>query len=356
MTMEKPLPMKKTVPLLLIGLLIFVLFLHFFVGIGEIVQNLQRANLLFYSLAFVAIFLHMFLYSLAWQHFLIPLSIKPPLRKIFLYVWVGHFIDLLIPAEAISGDISKAYLMSKNSGGNTGKVVASLVGHRILNMAIILSALIIGSTFSIIKLELPGSIIGLLLIVTICTAIGLVFLCILSVREQTTWKIIDWVLRLIVFLSRGRWRLDQLRARAQKMLKAFRQGIEALSRKPRSLVLPIVFSLVSWLSYLLVSFLVFLSLGHLVPLSVLMIVFSVSNAIETVPLGVPGEVGLPEIVMTSLYAPLLAAPLAISLKEASILAGAATVLIRVVTLWFRLLVGYMAVQWVGVKALMGGKR
>ena len=341
--------MKKAIPLLLIGLLIFVLFLHFFIGIEKIVQNLQRANLLFYSLAFVAIFSHMFLYSLAWQRFLVPLSIKPPFRKTFLYVWVGHFIDLLIPAEAVSGDISKAYLMSKNSGGNTGKVVASLVGHRILNMAIILGALIIGSTLSIIKLELPRFIIILLLIVTIGTAIGLILLCILSVREQTTWKIIDWILRLIAFLSRGRWRLDQLRARAQKTLRAFRQGIKALSRKPRSLVLPIVFSLASWLAYLLVSFLVFFSLGHLVPLSVLMIVFAVGNAVETVPLGVPGEVGLTEIVMTSLYAPLLAAPLAISLEEAAILAGAATVLIRLVTLGFRLVVGYVAVTRTPIK-------
>lgn len=335
--------MKKAIPLLLIGLLIFVLFLHFFIGIEKIVQNLQRANLLFYSLAFVAIFSHMFLYSLAWQRFLIPLSIKSPFRKTFLYVWVGHFIDLLIPAEAISGDVSKAYLMSKNSSGNTGKVIASLVGHRILNMAIILGVLIIGSTLSIIKLGLPGYIIVLLLIAIIGTAIGLAFLCILAVREQTTWKIIDWILRLIAFLSRGRWRLDKLRARAQKMLKAFRQGIEVLRGKPRSLVLPIVFSLASWLSYLLVSFFVFLSLGHLVPLSVLMIVFAVSNAVETVPLGVPGEVGLADIVMASFYVPLLAASLAISLGEAVILAGAATVLIRVVTFWFRLFVGYVAV-------------
>ena len=61
----------------------------------------------------------------------------------------------------------------------------------------------------------------------------------------------------------------------------------------------------------------------------------------------PGEVGLVEIVMTSLYG-LLGVPVGIS--------AAATVLIRVLTVWFRLLLGFVAVQWIGIKALIGDSR
>jgi len=349
MTLEKPLPMKKAIPLLLIGLLIFVLFLHFFVGIGNLVQSLQRANLVYYSIAFFAVLLDTLFYSLAWQYFLRPLSVKAPLRKCFLFVWVGTFVDLVVPAESISGEISKTYLMSKNSDGKAGEVVASIVSHRILNMAIILTSLIAASAIFIIKYpgELLGPTLNILMIVIIGMSISILLLLLLCFNEQVTQKIIDWIIRFITFIFSGRWRLDYLRAKTQKMLEAFHRGIDTLGKNPISLAPPVTFSIISWFFSVLIAFFVFVSLDQPISFSAIIIVNSLGMAIQTIPLGVPGEIGLTEIVMTSLYA-LLGIPVNVS--------AAATVLIRIVTFWFRLLVGYVAVQWVGVKALMGGKR
>jgi len=50
-----------------------------------------------------------------------------------------------------------------------------------------------------------------------------------------------------------------------------------------------------------------------------------------------------EIAMTTLFMA-FSVPLHIS--------AAATVLIRIVTVWFRLVIGFGAIQWVGVKTLM----
>ncbi len=47
--------------------------------------------------------------------------------------------------------------------------------------------------------------------------------------------------------------------------------------------------------------------------------------------------------MTTLYS-LFGVPIGVS--------AAATVLIRVLTVWLRLLIGFVAVQWIGIKALM----
>jgi len=285
---EKRLTVKKTVPLLLIGLLAFVLYLYFFVGIGEMVQILRQADPFFYSLAFAFAFLDAFFFSLAWRYFLLPLSVKTSLRRTYLFVWVGTFVDILVPAESVSGEVSRAYLMSKSSGGNAGEVAASVVGHRIVNMTIFLSSLILSSTLIILKPELHEPLIlNLLVIAAVVTAISIFLLWLLSVRERTTWKIIDRILRLTAFLSRGRWSLAALRTRAQKTLKAFRQGINVLGRRPRNFILPIAFSVAAWVSTFLISILVFLSLGQTVPLSILFIVFSISNAVQVAPLGVP---------------------------------------------------------------------
>lgn len=305
---------------------------------------LSRADLFYYSLAVISVLVSMIFYSLTWQRLLSLLSIRATLRKTLLFNWIGAFVDLLVPAESISGDVSKVYLMSKSSGENAGKVVASVISHRILSMTINLSGLIIGSVFFILKYEPFGFVLNLIIIVATGTAISLFLVGYLCLRKKTVEKMVDWLIRLLAFITRGRWQLTRLRSKVQEILKAFHEGIAILARSPKSLAWPAVLSIAAWFFNLLVFLLVFVSLDFHFSLSSILIVYSISCAIQTVPLGIPGEVGLVEIVMTSLYT-LLSIPPTIS--------AAATVLTRIITLWFKLLVGYMAVQWVGVKVLMG---
>jgi len=341
--------LKRSVPFLLIGLLIFILYLHFFVGIENIIQLLGSVNLFYYLLAFVAVLASTVFYSLTWQHFLNLLSIKIGFPKTFLFVWVATFIDILIPAESISSEISKAYLVSRSAGQNTGKAVASIVSHRILSMAITLTTLIASSTILIIKYELSTSILIFIVVVMIGTMASIVLLSYLSFKEQTTWKVINGLLGFFEFISRGRWQLTNLKNRAQKMLKIFHEGIITLIERPRDLALPVVYSLLAWLSDILISFFVFISLGFDVSFVVIVIVYTISMAVQYFPVGIPAEVGLTEIVMTSLYALLLPH---ISLTGCA----AATVLTRVLTVWFRFFVGYaFFVRWVGTEFLVSGE-
>jgi uncharacterized protein (TIRG00374 family) len=347
MLSEKRMSIRGTVPFLVIGLLIFIGYLYFFVDIPEMLTIIQRVDLFYYLLAVAVLLLNMVAYSLTWHYFLRLLSVNVPFRKTFLFTWIGVFVDLLIPAESISGDASKAYLMTKDSGENAGKVVASVVSHRILSIIITLSSLIISSLLLfILQYELPALVLNLILLVAAGTAISLVFMVLLCIREQLTRKLIDLLLRFFAFILRGRLKLASLRTKARKALSAFHESIEVLGKHPRSLFRPVFFSIVAWFLSILLSYLVFFSLGHPVSFVLLTIVYSISITIQNIPLGVPG-VGLVEIVMTSLYG-LLGVPLGIS--------AAATVLIRVLWVWFRLLIGFVAVQWIGIKVLIGGSR
>lgn len=340
----------KAVPLLLVGLLVFFLYLYF-LGLDKIAASLQSTSLVYYSLTFIVVALDMFVYSLAWLYFLRPLSVKASLKDVFTFVWIGSFVDILVPAESISGEVSKAYLMSKSSGENTGKVVASVVSHRILNMTVTLIGLITGSVLFIVTspVEISGLILFLLLLVTVGTTIAVVSLIIICTRESMTERISNWILRVVSFISRGRWQLTSLRSRARKMLRAFHQGIKILGKTPRVLVLPVVFTVAAWTLNILVPFLVFVSLGRLVGISVIIIVYSLSFAIRAIPIGVPGDIGLTESVMTGFYIMLMP-------DVPSNISAAATILTAISTIGFKLLVGYIAVQRVGVKILTGNKR
>jgi uncharacterized membrane protein YbhN (UPF0104 family) len=88
-----------------------------------------------------------------------------------------------------------------------------------------------------------------------------------------------------------------------------------------------------------------MSLDFPVSWSVILITSAIVLAVKSVPIGVPFEVGLPEITMTTLYTSLL------GIQYAGI-SATATILTRLITLWFRFFVGFVAQQWLELKPVL----
>jgi uncharacterized protein (TIRG00374 family) len=343
MVTEKGFSLKRAVPFLLLGILIFVAYLYFFVGIPEIVTIIQSVNLFYYGIAGVVLVLNMLTNSLTWQYFLRLLSIKVSLRKTFLYTCIGIFVDLLVPAESISGDATKAYLMTKRSSENAGKVVASVVGHRILSMIIPLGSLIFSFVLLYVrKIKVPVVVSGLTLLIIVGTFISLFFIFLFSLKEKLAQRLIDSLLRFLGFVTRGRLNIDSIKTKAIKALSAFHDSIDTFRKNPKSLVPPILFSLTGWLLSILLSYLVFVSLDQQVDFFIIMVVHSISVTIQSIPIGIPAEVGVIDTAMTWLYG-LLAVEFTVG--------AAATVLIQILRVWLRFIIGFVAVQFVGIKNL-----
>lgn len=350
MEIEKGSVLKKGIPLLLLGLFVFLLYVYFFVGFTEIVNTFLLADPFYYSLAFLMFLLSMVFYSLTWWRLLNILSVKAGFRKPFLFIWVGTFVDLLIPAESVSGEVSRAYLMYKDSNENAGKIVASVVSHRILSMATTLGGLLVGSTLFVLRYEPPQLVVIFILVVAAGTALSLFLLVYLSLKEKATKRVVGWLVKLLKRIFKGRLKGTRLSSTVRRMLREFHRGIGTLGVRPRRLALPVGFSIVAWLFDLLLAFFVFLALplpsSSTVPFTAIIIVYSISMAIQTIPLGIPGEVGVVEIVMTTLYRLLLPG-------FSPAIVAVATILIRALTLWARLFISGVAVQYVGIKMLKG---
>ena len=348
MEIEKGSALKKGIPLLLLGLFVFLLYAYFFVGFADIVNTFSRADPFYYSLAFITFLLSTTFYSLTWWRLLHILSVKTTFRKPFLFTWVGAFVDLLIPAESVSGEVSRTYLMHRDSNEDAGKIVASVVGHRILTTATNLGGMIGASTLFILIYEPSELVIAFLLIVAVGTAISLFLLIYLSLKENATTKLVDWLIKLLKRIFKTRLKGTWLSSTAKRMLKEFHKGIDILGERPRKLVLPITLAIMAWLFDILIAFFVFSSL-HVsvgVLLSAIVIVYSISMVVQTIPAGIPGEIGIVEIVMTTLYRLLLP-----GISPATV--AVATILIRALTLWAKLIISGVVVQWVGIKMLKG---
>lgn len=333
----------KTFLLPALGLLAFFLYLYIFgVDIPRIIATAQRIDLSIYFLAITTLILETFLFALSWRSLLTFLSVKLSVMKSFLYVLYGIFIDIVIPAESISGEISRVYLVAREQNGTSGKVVASLVTHRLMGMGINIVSLLIGMVVLLIGKHLSGIVLNLTLFLVVITSAFLILLVLLSVKEKWTLKIIRSVIGFVERISKGRWKLIKVRAEVIKAASMFHRSMKEYGHAPKTLLTSLSLYVLSWLLSLTVTYLVFLSLGPPISWSIIIVTCSIVVAVKAIPLGVPFEAGLPEITMSTLY---------IFFGVPPDVSATATILNRILTVWLRFFIGFGIQQWLGIKAI-----
>ncbi len=331
-----------------VGLAIFILYLYFFVGFQELIEVFRQVNpykySAYYSLTIIAMILSMLFYSMSWNELMKILSIEVGLKNAFLYCWLGNFVDLILPFETVSGEITRIFLVHGETKDSSGKIVATVVGHRIITTFMTLGGLFLATVFFLLKYEGSIEILYLLFAVLLGSLFLIGVLLYLSLKKNATEKLVNLPIKVIDFLTRGHFNLSGVKSRVQQNLLHFHDGIKAFGNNLRALIKSVVCSFIAWLFHLSVYFLVFYALGFneiSTKIYETIIVYSISVAVQTVPIAPP--LGLVEIVMTSLYT-LFGIPTAVG--------GAATLLIRVVTFWLQILIGYAVAQWIGVKKLL----
>ncbi len=344
----KPKVTWKTVLLPAIGIAAFIIYLYLFqVDIPEIIATIKTVNMPLYVLAAFLVFFDTLFYALAWRSLLNFLSVKLSVLKAYLYVWYGTFVDIIIPAESISGEISRAYLVMREQGNEiSGKVAASLVAHRLISMSVGAISVIIGTCMILTERQVDTLIFNLSLFFVAVTVFFVILLILFCIKEAWTRKIIEFAFRIAEFVSRGKWKLAKFREDALKAAKIFHDSMKEFSHAPRTLSVATAFSTICWILNLIICYLVFLALDfQMSTLSLLGIVIltqSIVTAVKSIPVGVPFEVGLPEITMTTLYV-ILGVPFQTS--------ATATILSRILTLWLRFFVSFAVQQWIEIKAI-----
>ncbi|MEM2643868.1 MAG: lysylphosphatidylglycerol synthase transmembrane domain-containing protein [Candidatus Bathyarchaeia archaeon] len=331
-----------------VGVLVFALYLYFFVGFNDIIEVFRLVDpskyLIYYSVAIIAMLLSMLFYSMSWNSLLKALSINVGLKKAFIYCWLGIFVDLVVPLETISGEVTRIYLVHKETGDSSGRIVASVLVHRIITTIITLGSLIFASFLFLLKYEISFEVVYLLLTVLSGSIIMIVSLVYLSLKKEAAERLIDLPLRLIAFIVRGRLNIMNIKERVQRNLIHFHSGFKSFGKKRGALACSITYGIMAWLFHMSIFILVFYALGFYeisTKISETIVVYSLSMALQSIPVALP--LGLVEIVMTNLYT-LFSIPLALS--------GIATLLIRVVTFWLQIIIGYAIAQWIGVKSLL----
>jgi len=334
----------KTFLLPIVGITAFLVYIYLFnVDIQEIIANMQQIRADFYAMAAVAALLDVFFFTVAWHLLLKFLSVKVSLIKEFLYVWVGIFVDTIIPAESLSGEVTKIYLVNREENGSAGKATASVVAQRLIGMSINIVTLVIGTVLLLTEHLLYGIVLGLILFLIAMMLVSLVLILFLCRRERWTLRIIDSLIRLAERITRGHWKLVNLRGEVIEATKAFHGAIGAYGHAPKAVLVASIASVTSWMFSLMVFYLTFLSIGYAqISWSAILMISSIFVAVKSIPVGIPFEIGLPEITLTTLLV-FFGVPWQVS--------ATATILMRLLTLWVRFFIGFGAQQWLGIEAM-----
>jgi uncharacterized protein (TIRG00374 family) len=331
---------KRIILFISLGLIAFMLYFSYFVGVIGVIDLIKRANLLYYMAAFIAFLVAVFFSSLTWHSLLSSLSVKTSVRRVLLFMWVGMFFDVTVPEPGWSGDLLKVYMLAKTSGQESGRIAASVVGQKVIGMVVTIVDLILGLALLAWSYVLPSLVLTFVAIVLSLSIFSLFIVVYLSAKPRATKRILEWLIRAVFFIRRSRWNSMDFRLKAERMLNSFHEGIRTLSADKKALARPVAFSLLSWAFDVSVVFLTFTALGCPVPVDKVLIVYALTGTLQSIGISF---LGFTEIIVSSSYT-VLGVPLALSLS--------ATLLTRAVTLWFKLILAYVAFQWAGLKILL----
>ena len=332
------------------GLFVFVLYMYFFVGFSQILGILENVNPMdyaaSYSLAIAVTVLSIFFVAAAWRSLLSTLEIKTKLKSIFLYTWVGYFVDLVVPCQAICGEVARIYLVHKENRENYGAIAASSITNRMITYVISSVGLFTGILLLLTRPNtVPIYILNLLIVALIGTAIYLVALFYLAADTRAAAKLTSLLFKVAKVMKLDRFVSPDLQERTQESLSVLHQSFKTFRRRPKNLVWPVVFQVASLILNIFVYVLVFYALGiRNLYIDFFIIAYFIVGTVQIA--AAVFSVGTLDIVLTNLFV-IYGVPIGFSVLAATLL--------RALTFWLPILIGYVTVQVVGAKKLLNPK-
>lgn len=263
------------------GLAVFAFYLYSFAGVDRMVSLLEKMNVYYYVLALFAVPMSVLCSSLSWHSLLSGLQVRISLWKAFLYSWVGEFVNGVVPGD-ISGDFFKAYLISKDSREDTGKVVASVVVQKLFSIAIVIVNLAAGLTLLTMNYGLQSEFFALSVVsITLLVAL-FIALVYFSVRPKATERVVGWIARVISIVRGKNWDKARFQESARKSLCPFYEGVQSIRGNRKALIKAAVFSSLESVFDISLVLLVFSALHYPIPVDKALIVFALTSSLQEI--------------------------------------------------------------------------
>lgn len=324
--------LKKYVTIMSVtSLAVFVIYLFLFANLGSIVGVLGKTSIGIYTLAFVGVIFAAIFDSLAWHQILSKLSVKTKFSRIFGLTWVGTFIDAIVPG-GWSGDVFKAYLLSKDKGVDGSKTAASIVVKKVFELLVTLGTLGVGLALLVLNYSLDNEVVIVIGVMMVLLSLPLVLIVYLSASAKTSKVVFKLVRRFSTLIKGKKADTPELENKLKKQIGEFHDGIMMLKTNPKSMFQPLIYEAISWLFGIITLFLIFASIGYIISPDKIIIVNSIIVNIQTQGVALAG------------FLPILSTALYRMLGTASLVSVASSLLATFPTFWFKVIVSFAAFQ------------
>jgi uncharacterized protein (TIRG00374 family) len=329
---------------MIVGLVVFIIYLYFYIGIPRILEVLSGINTaqyaFYYSLALVAVLASVFLWSVAWHSILRSLSIKISYWHAYLYYWVGYFSDLVLPCATVCGELTRLYLVQRETKKGYGVLAASAITNRIVAYTIVTIGLFVGAAIIFLKPGISPIISDVFIIFLVGISVYMIFLLYLAFEKRAAKNFSRVISKILKTLRPKKYNPED-EAERVKSLASYYTGFKKFRECPKLLIRPLVFHALSYLVGLSAYILIFYALGIPAAPEFYVVVYFIATAIEDAAASF--SVGSLEIVLTSIFV-----LYGLNAGYSAITA----LLVRSIGFWFPLFCGFVAVQYLGTRNLV----
>jgi uncharacterized protein (TIRG00374 family) len=341
---SKYLSIRRSILFMVVGLVVFIVYLYFFIGIPSIIEVLSGINTtqyaFYYSLAIVAVLGSVFFWAVAWNTILRTLSIRISYWHAYLYYWVGYFSDLVVPCASVCGELTRLYLVQRETKKGYGILAASAITNRIVAYTIVTIGLFGGATIIFLKPGISPIISNVFIVFLVGISIYMVFLLYLAFVKQAA-KNFSRVYTKILKTLRPKKYQSESEAVREKSLASYYTGFKKFRECPKLLIKPLFFHAISYLLGLSAYILIFYALGIPASPEFYVVVYFIATAVQDAAASF--SVGSLEIILTSIFV-----LYGLNAGYSAITA----LLVRSIGFWFPLFAGFVAVQYMGTRNLV----
>ena len=338
---------------MIIGLVVFILYLYFFVGFNQIflvIEHLNAAEFtILYSLSICAMLLVMFFWAVSWRTLLGRYSTKVSLKNAFLYYWVGYFSDLVIPGQGVCGEAARMYLVRKDTKDNYGIIAACGVTNRIVAYTVVTGGLTAGLVYLLttsVFPQLPAYVLYILLIAWIGSVIHIGALLYLALSDSAVKKIAALIFKVLKFFRMKKYTSEENMKKTYESLGRFHEGSLFFRKNPRSLLKPFGFQILSYVLSITIYALILSTLGITSGfIEFFILIYFLAGAIQDA--SAVFSVGALEIILTSIIVGVYGSAPATS--------GLVVATLRSITFWFPVVVGYIIIQVIGARSIIASR-
>lgn len=329
---------KKTIFFLAVSILILVVMLYF-VGIEDVINALEYANLYLIGLAIAMEIFTVFLYTVRWKVLNDIADLQCSIPRLFPMMFVGLAVNNITPSGRGGGEPVRAYILSKKENLHMEETFAAVVADRALDTFpfVVLAVLtIIGMALSF---EFSPALLLLMVIAVIAIVMVLILIIYMCINPNFGKRVDGWIIGLIRrFYKKNS---EEFEEKVHGVIKGFQDTMNLVIHNKKVLYYALPLSFVIWIFEILRVYVVFLAFGAHVSPVIIGEVFIFASLAGMIPL-LPGGLGAVDGIMILFYS---AAGITASIS------AAATVIERLISFWLPTILGMIILPFYGSSAL-----